>query len=195
MVLQKKIFKGFHHIWTGLQSWSMDRDHFSNLLYLRLKEAPHEIGPAASEEKWFEILNIFSLQMYGVHSNARGSKTDLAVKRSNIKLTYDHHFSCFGRPPIPGNVCKDSAPRHPRFWRRFSKVFTIYANGGHLGQQTATILALLFPQPEEAPSEIWVKLAQRLQRGSRLKMLTDRWTSVPADGWRTKSDHYSLLWA
>ena len=32
---------------------------------------------------------------------------------------------------------------------------------------------LLFPHPKEAPYEIWAKLAQRLQRRSRLKMLTD----------------------
>ena len=30
-----------------------------------------------------------------------------------------------------------------------------------------------FPHPKEAPYEIWAKLAQRLQRRSRLKILTD----------------------
>ena len=34
----------------------------------------------------------------------------------------------------------------------------------------------LVPQPKEAPYEIWAKLAQWLQRRSRLKMLTDRRT-------------------
>ena len=28
------------------------------------------IGPEASEEKSFEILNIFPIQMYGAHTNA-----------------------------------------------------------------------------------------------------------------------------
>ena len=56
---------------------------------------------------------------------------------------YNHHFSNFGRSPIPDDLCKDSAPRHPRFWkRRFLKVFTIYGQGGHLGQWTETILAI-----------------------------------------------------
>ena len=55
---------------------------------------------------------------------------------------YDIYFSNFGRPPVPDDLCKDSAPRHPRFWRRFLKVFTIYGHGGHLGQWTATILAI-----------------------------------------------------
>ena len=34
---------------------------------------------------------------------------------------------------------------------------------------------LSFPQPKEAPYEIWAKLAQRLQRRSRLKF----WTFFP----------------
>ena len=38
-----------------------------------------------------------------------------------------------------------------------------------------------FPLPEEAPYEIWAKLAQGLQRRSHLKMLTDGRT----DGWTT----------
>ena len=51
---------------------------------------------------------------------------DLAVKRSN--------FSNFGRPSVSDELCKDSAPKHPRFWRRrFLNVFTIYGHGGHLG--------------------------------------------------------------
>ena len=55
---------------------------------------------------------------------------------------YDIYFSNFGRPPVPDDLCKDSVPRHPRFWRRrFLKVFTMYGHGGHLGQWTATILA------------------------------------------------------
>ena len=57
--------------------------------------------------------------------------------------TYNNSFSNFGRPPVPDDSCKDSAPRHPQFWRRrFLKVFTVYGHGGHLGQPTATILAI-----------------------------------------------------
>ena len=56
---------------------------------------------------------------------------------------YDHYFSNFGRPPILDDLCKDSAPRHPLFWRRrFLKVFTIYGHGGHLGQWTISMLAI-----------------------------------------------------
>ena len=42
-VLEKKIFKGFYHIWAWRPSWSMNRDHFSNLLFPLPKEAPYEI--------------------------------------------------------------------------------------------------------------------------------------------------------
>ena len=60
--------------------------------------------------------------------------------------TYGHYFSNFGRPPVPDDLCKDSAPSYARFWRRrFLKIFTIYGHGGHLGQLTATILAIFHP--------------------------------------------------
>ena len=48
--------------------------------------------------------------MYGDHTNAYGSKLDLAVK--NQMSMYVHHFSNFGRPPVPDDLCKDSAPRY-----------------------------------------------------------------------------------
>ena len=39
---------------------------------------------------------------------------------------YDHYFSNFGSPPVPEDICKDSAIRHTQFWRRrFLKVFPI----------------------------------------------------------------------
>ena len=88
--------------------------------------------------------------------------------------TYDKSYNNFGRPLVPDDSCKDSAPRHPRLWRRFLKVFTIYVHGGHLGSTDHDHFSnLLFPHPKEAPHEIWAKLAQRLQRRSHLKMLMD----------------------
>ena len=75
------------------------------------------------------------------HTNAQGSELDLAVKGQTSK--YDNSLSNFGRHPVPDDSCKGSAPRRTRFWRRFLKVFTIYGRaGGHLGQRTATILAI-----------------------------------------------------
>ena len=97
------------------------------------------------------------------HTNAYRSKLDLAIKRSNVM--YDHYFSNFGRPPLPYNLCKDSAPRHPLFWRRrFLKVFTKYWHGSHLGKWTATILAI-FNSP--APRRLHMKFEQHWPRGFR----------------------------
>ena len=43
LVLEEKIFKGFYHTWAWQPSWSMSRDHFSDLLFPHPKEAPYEI--------------------------------------------------------------------------------------------------------------------------------------------------------
>ena len=76
---------------------------------------------------------------------------------------YGHYFSNFGRPPIPDNLCKDSATKNPWFWRRrFLNVFTKNGTGGHLGQWTATILAIFhFP----APVRVQMKFEQYLPIG------------------------------
>ena len=64
-------FKSFYHIWAWRPSWSMDRDHFNNLpVQGGSTWNLSNIGPEASEEKLFEILNIFPIQMYGTHTNA-----------------------------------------------------------------------------------------------------------------------------
>ena len=31
---------------------------------------------------------------------------------------YDYHFSNFGRPSFPDDLCKDLAWRHPPFWKK-----------------------------------------------------------------------------
>ena len=63
-----EIFKGFYHIWAWRPSWSINHDHFSNLSFPQPKEAPYEIcekiGLEAPEEKLFEILHIFPIQMH-----------------------------------------------------------------------------------------------------------------------------------
>ena len=46
LVLEKKIFKGFYHIWAWQPFWSMDHAHFSNLSFscprrLRMKFEQH----------------------------------------------------------------------------------------------------------------------------------------------------------
>ena len=81
---------------------------------------------------------------------------------------YDHYFSNFGRSHVPNDICKDSATRHPRFWRRFLKFFTIYGHGGHLGQWMGTIL-VIFHSP--APGRLQMKFEQHWPRGSRGKVV------------------------
>ena len=81
------------------------------------------------------FLKVFPIQMH--------REANLTLLYKGQTSTYDNSFSNFGRPPVPDDSCKGSAPRHSWFWRRrFLKVFTIYGRGGHLGQRTATILAI-----------------------------------------------------
>ena len=99
---------------------------------------------------------------------------------------YDHYFSNFGRPPVPDDLRKDSAPRHPQFWRRrFLKVFTIYGHGCHLGQQAATILAI-FCSPNLR--RLHMKIASEEKSfenvNGRTDARTDRRTHWQTDGWK-----------
>ena len=99
------------------------------------------------------FLNVFPIQMH--------REANLTLL-SNVNV---RPFSNFGRPPVPDDLSKDSAPRHPRFWRRrFLKVFTIYGHGGHLCQQTPTILAI-FHSPNLR--RLHMKFEQNSTRGSR----------------------------
>ena len=58
-VPEKKILKGFYHIWAWRSSWSCDPDAANKLLFPLPKEAPHFalIRQAVSEEKMLEIVN------------------------------------------------------------------------------------------------------------------------------------------
>ena len=96
---------------------------------------------------------------------------------------YDHHFSNFGRPPVPNDLCKDSAPRHPRFWR-FLKVFTIYGHGSHLGQWNMTILPI-FCSPNQR--RLHMKFVQNWLSGFRGELFwkckrMDARTHIHTDG-------------
>ena len=87
-----------------------------------------------------KVSTIFLFKCMGLIQKHREANLTLPYKKQ--MSTYNNSFSNFGRPLVPNDLCKDSAPRHSRFWRRgFLKVFTIYGHGGHLGQPTTTILA------------------------------------------------------
>ena len=78
--------------------------------------------------------------------------------------TYDIYFSNFGRPPVPDDLWKDSLRRHPRFWRRrfFKGFYHIWAWRPSWSMDRDHFSNFSFPQPKEAPYEIWAKLAQGL---------------------------------
>ena len=78
---------------------------------------------------------------------------------------YDHYFSNLGRSPIPDDLCKDLATRHPQFWRRkIFKGFYHIGAWGHLGQWMATILAIYH---SHAPRRLQMKFEQHWPRCSR----------------------------
>ena len=111
------------------------------------------------------FLKIFPIQCIG--------KQTWPCRKKGQTSTYDNSFSNVGRPPIPDDFCKGSAPRHSQFWRRrFLKVFTIYGRGGHLGQRTATILAI-FRSP--TLRRLHMKFEQNWPRGSRGEVV---WNSL-----------------
>ena len=126
-------------------------------------------------------------------------------KEANLSLPYKgqmsmnhHYFSNFGRPPVPDDLCKDSALRHPRFWRRrFLKGFHhIWAWRPSWSTDRDHFSNFSFLQTKKAPYKIWAKLAQGLQR--RLFENVNGRSGARADsltGGRTKSDHYSSSWA
>ena len=72
---------------------------------------------------------------------------------------YNLYFSNFGTPPVLDDLCKDSAPRHPQFWRR-----RLVKGFYHLGQRTLTILAI-FHSP--ARGRLQMKFEQHWPRGFR----------------------------
>ena len=103
------------------------------------------------------FLKVFPIQMH--------REANLTLPLKGQTSTYDNSFSNVGRPPIPNDSCKGTAPRHSRFWRRrFLMVFTIYGRGGHLCQRTVTILAI-FRSP--TLRRLHMKFEQNWPRGSR----------------------------
>ena len=65
LVLEKKIFKGFYHIWAWRPSWSCDLYHLYKLSFPLLKEDSHEIW--AGLAIWFQrrrCLKIMVIYMY-----------------------------------------------------------------------------------------------------------------------------------
>ena len=64
--------------------------------------------PEASEEKLGIILNIFTIQLH--------REANLTSPFKGQTSTYNNYFSNFGRTLVLNDLCKDTAPKHPRFW-------------------------------------------------------------------------------
>ena len=112
-VLEKKIFKGFYHIWAWRPSWSTNHDHFSNLLFPLPKEAPYEIWAKLAQR----LQRRSCLKFWTFFPYKCIRKQNWPYRKSQMSM-YDHYFSNFGSPPVLDDICKDSAIRHARFWRR-----------------------------------------------------------------------------
>ena len=48
-ILEKKILKGFYHIWAWLPSWSCDQDHVNKVSLPLPMEAPHKISTLSTK--------------------------------------------------------------------------------------------------------------------------------------------------
>ena len=153
-VLEKKIFKGFYHgQWTAT---ILAIFYFPAPGRLQMKFKQH--WPSLQRRSHLKFSTFFPIQIHMDRANLTSPKT-------GQMSIYDHSLRKLGRPPVPNNLCKDSATRHPQFWRRrFLKVITIYGHGGHLGQWTAAVLAT-FHSP--SPGRLQMKFEQHWPRGSK----------------------------
>ena len=88
LVLEKKNFEGFYHIWAWRPSWSCDQDHVNNFHFLvpesfHTKFTPEwpnlvQNGTVISEKIWFEFLY--------VHDLGPRSRNDLDLQYSHTLI-------------------------------------------------------------------------------------------------------------
>ena len=81
-VPEKKILKGFYHIWAWRPSWSCDKHHVIRFAFPFIKNLV-QIGKVASEKIRFEFLY--------VHDLGARSRNDLDVKYSH---TFIYSIRC-----------------------------------------------------------------------------------------------------
>ena len=151
-VLEKKIFKGFYYIWAWRPPWSMNCDHFSNLSFPQPKEAPYEIcaklGQRPQRRSCLKFWIFFPYKCIRKQNWPHGKKVKIQCTTIILATLVDR--------PVSNDICKDSAIRHPRFWRtRFLKVFPYKCIGKQIWpcrkkvkcQYTTFILAILVDIP------------------------------------------------
>ena len=125
----EEIFKGYYHIWAWQPFWSMDHTHFSNLSFscprrLRMKFEQHWPLGFRGKAIW-NYQHFFQTNVWGPY---KCIQKQTWPRRKKVKCQcMTIILSNFGRPPVPDDICKDSATSHPRFWRiRFLNVFFPY---------------------------------------------------------------------
>ena len=144
MVLEKKIFQGFYHIWAWRPCWSCDPDHLNNFSFLKALEAVEEylvaIGPVVSEEKSYEIVDgrrtshnrprhqLTICHIYQVHA--------LSTMHSNTPPKY---FSSTHLPSRISQILTNNYPSYP-----YSRQNTVISDRGHalLSQPSAFLILL-----------------------------------------------------
>ena len=166
----EKIFKGFYHIWAWRPSWPMDCDHFSNLLFPQPKEAPHKIWETLAQRlqrrSRLKFSTLFPNKLWCPYK-CIGKKTWPCCKKVKcqcptiILATLVDFLSLMQRfSPKASSVLEK---------KNFKVFYHIWACRSIWSMGRNNFSNLSFPQPKEAPHEIWATLAQRLQRRSRLK--------------------------
>ena len=118
----EKIFKGFYHIWAWWPPWSVNCDHFSNLSFPQPKEAPYEIcaklAQRLQKRSHLKFWIFFPYKCIRKQNWPHGKKVKCQCTTIILATLVDLQFS--------DDICKDSATRHPWFWRtRCLKVFPI----------------------------------------------------------------------
>ena len=178
-VLEKKIFNDFYHIWAWRPSWSTNRDHFSNLSFPQSKEAPYEIWAKLAQRLqrksclkfWtFFPYKCIRKQNWPYHKMVKCQCTTI-ILATLVDLLFPMTYAKIH--PKASSVLEKKS---------FKGFYHIWAWRPSWSMDRNHFSNFSFPQPKEAPYEIWAKLAQGLQRRSRLKMLTDGHMDGQTDG-------------
>ena len=171
----EKIFKGFYHIWARRPSWSMGRNHFSNLSFpfpkeVHMKFEQHWPRGFRGEVVWNS--QHFSHTNVWCPYNCIGKQT--WPRRKMVKCQYTTIILATLVDLLSPMICAKIQPQgilcsgEEDFWR----FYHIWAWWPSWSMDCDHFSNLSFPGPKEAPHEIWATLARRLQCRSHLKFST-----------------------
>ena len=100
-VLEKKIFKGFYHIWAWRPSWSTSRDHFSNLSFPQPKDpylkCPQQVWHMLRTYADFRVNHCGSWHMSAdvryKSADVRASVKDYGLLRTFFRISWGYLFA------------------------------------------------------------------------------------------------------